>query len=100
MIAGAVCVVGTLLQTPQRESIPHYFEKKGRGMGDLKVAAWVRIEDCSMEYAVFDDEVEFRVGGQLDGLDLVFTEQGLQTLVTHGERALRELRARQPHARG
>ncbi|WP_190815424.1 hypothetical protein [Saccharopolyspora pogona] len=67
-------------------------------MGRFQVAAWVRIEDCSMDYAVFGDEVEFRVGGQMDGMDIVFTEPGLERLVTQGERALRELRANQGDA--
>lgn len=48
-----------------------------------------------MDYAVFGDEVEFRVGGQMDGMDIVFTEPGLERLVAQGERALRELRANQ-----
>lgn len=48
-----------------------------------------------MDYAVFGDEVEFRVGGQLDGIDIVFTETGLERLVTQRERALRELRTNQ-----
>ncbi|GAA4615510.1 hypothetical protein GCM10023108_24470 [Saccharopolyspora hordei] len=48
-------------------------------MSGCQVAAWVRIEDCSMEYAVFGDEVEFRIGGQLDGMDIVFSEQGPRT---------------------
>jgi hypothetical protein len=69
-------------------------------MGELRVAAWVRIEDCSMDYAVFGDEVEFRVGGQLDGMDIIFTELGLERLVTQGERALRELRAKQVPGEG
>ncbi|MGI8306209.1 hypothetical protein [Saccharopolyspora hattusasensis] len=64
-------------------------------MGRFQVAAWVRIEDCSMDYAVFGEEVEFHVGGQLEGMDIVFTEPGLERLVTQGERALRELRANQ-----
>jgi hypothetical protein len=64
-------------------------------MGQLRVAAWVRIDDCSMDYTVFDDEVEFRVGDRLDGMDLVFTEQGLERIVLQGEQALRELRASQ-----
>ncbi|MDA3645368.1 hypothetical protein LZ318_10655 [Saccharopolyspora indica] len=46
-----------------------------------------------MEYAIFGDEVEFRLGGQVDGMDVVFTEEGLERLVSQGERALRELRA-------
>lgn len=62
-------------------------------MSGCQVAAWVRIEDCSMEYAVFGDEVEFRIGGQLDGMDIVFSEQGLERLVSQGQAALRELRA-------
>lgn len=46
-----------------------------------------------MKYALVDDEVEFRLGGQVDGMDIVFTELGLERLVSQGEQALRELRA-------
>ncbi len=53
-----------------------------------------------MNYAVFGDEVEFRVGGQLEGMDIVFTERSLERLLTQGEQAVRELRAGLGHGGG
>ncbi|QIZ38965.1 hypothetical protein [Saccharopolyspora sp. ASAGF58] len=95
MTAGAGCAVGDIASNaPVRTRFAAVKEERS-GMGQFQVAAWVRIEDCSMDYAVFGDEVEFRVGGQLDGIDIVFTETGLERLVTQRERALRELRTNQ-----
>jgi hypothetical protein len=59
----------------------------------VETSAWVKINDCSIEYKVFAELVEFRIGGHLDGFDLVATERGLASLVSASVAALEEMRA-------
>ncbi|MEV0053218.1 hypothetical protein AB0H34_22285 [Saccharopolyspora shandongensis] len=66
-------------------------------MRRVEVGAWVRIDDCPLEYSVIRDEIEFRVGDGCDGLDLVFTERGLANLLAEGADALHAVHtAREP----
>lgn len=62
-------------------------------MSAVETSAWVKIGDCSIEYDVFCDQVEFRFGGS-GGFDLVATERGLVSLLSAGTSALDALRAR------
>ncbi|MGH3621420.1 MAG: hypothetical protein ACRDQ5_06465 [Sciscionella sp.] len=57
------------------------------------VSAGVIVEDdCSIDYHLCGDQVEFELGGQ-HGFDLLITEEGLHKLITTASEALAELQA-------
>ncbi|MGI8310383.1 hypothetical protein [Saccharopolyspora hattusasensis] len=62
-------------------------------MGDVDVKACAWIDRCSINYTIYDDEVEFLLGGNLDGFYLTTTETGLENLVAKSTAALNALRA-------
>ncbi|MGI8306865.1 hypothetical protein [Saccharopolyspora hattusasensis] len=62
-------------------------------MSDVDVTACAWIDNCAISYTICGDEVEFRVGGDLDGFCLTTTETGLETLVAKSTAALNALRA-------
>ena len=61
---------------------------------NVKVSAWIRIgARTKIDYLVSDDgQIELSIGGR-DGFDLVTTEEGLQNLLVHLEKALRAARS-------
>ncbi|MFD9895402.1 hypothetical protein [Amycolatopsis sp. NPDC058986] len=59
----------------------------------VEVSAWVRIDNCGIEYRLCDGAVEFSLGGRMDGFQFDATERGLEQLVETGSQALRALRA-------
>jgi hypothetical protein len=57
------------------------------------VGAWVSVRDgCTIDYNVCGDQVEVVLGGRR-GFEMVFTEDGLRTMVATGSQALAEMRA-------
>ncbi|MEV0054447.1 hypothetical protein AB0H34_28575 [Saccharopolyspora shandongensis] len=62
-------------------------------MSDVDVTACAWIDRCSINYTICGNEVEFRLGGDLDGFYLTTTETGLENLVAKTTAALNTLRA-------
>lgn len=57
------------------------------------IGAWVSVSDgCTVDYNVCGDEVEVVLGGRR-GFEMMFTEDGLRTMVAKGSAALAEMRA-------
>ncbi|MFI0466852.1 hypothetical protein ACH347_22455 [Saccharopolyspora sp. 5N102] len=61
-------------------------------MGDVEVTACAWIDHCSIDYTICGNEVEFRLGGDLDDFYLTTTETGLENLVAKSTAALNALR--------
>lgn len=67
----------------------------------IYVDSWAKVEgDCEIECEVVGDETQFRFGGRRTGLDLIFTEEGLENMAEKCTEALRQLRAQEPEADG
>ncbi len=58
----------------------------------VSMGTWIAIDADHIHYNVCRDEVEFEIGGQGSGAELVATETGLATLIDRGTAALTELR--------
>lgn len=57
------------------------------------VDSWVKVEDnCNIRCEIVGDEAQFRLGGSSGGLEIIFTEGGLATLVTVGAAVLERMR--------
>jgi hypothetical protein len=63
--------------------------------GGIAVDSWVRIEKgCAIECDVVGDEAQFTFGGRRGGeLSMIVTEDGLEQVVEHFQRALDQFRA-------
>lgn len=60
----------------------------------IEVESWAKVEGhCAIECDVVGDEVQMRLGDRSSGLDLIFTEEGLENMVDKCSGALREIRA-------
>ncbi|WP_223839490.1 hypothetical protein [Saccharopolyspora pogona] len=90
---GAEDISTSLERTADHPVGQHVQLGKSRGIGDVDVTACAWIDRCSINYTIYGEEVELRLGGNLDGFYLTTTETGLENLVAKSSAALNALRA-------